>query len=49
MLAGVTLVALLIAAACRARRKERPLERGDLRRLRQLSEYLRREDSLPFG
>jgi hypothetical protein len=48
MLAGITLLALLIAAACRLLRKERPLERSDLQRLARVSEDLRREDSLPF-
>jgi len=48
MLAGVTLLVLLLAAACRLVRKERPLGQSDLQRLVRSSDDLRREDSLPF-
>ena len=48
MLACFTLLVLLIAAAGRLLRRERPLERSDLQRLIRISEDVRREDSLPF-
>jgi hypothetical protein len=45
---GGLIAILLLAAGCRLLRRDRPLERQELNRLRRLHDMFRRDSALPF-